>query len=226
MRQTCALNEEKKVFMNKKLLVSAFLFFFIFSSWMLASEKTYIKEFLGFHYSPGYDYEITPDHTLPSGFESVPFLTFYVPPSPKESNAIFFDIFAQVIFKWSGLLDRIAHSKIVLNIISDVIPSDIWVYATNAVLSVWEKNLEGNYDTDFRRSWKRNWRIMERNNLDWFYVESKLGDEVSDERKTKIINDLIDNGFSVEINTEGTIQGVSILIFLTCQVEVTRINKK
>jgi hypothetical protein len=139
MRQTCALNEEKKVFMNKKLLVSAFLFFFIFSSWMLASEKTYIKEFLGFHYSPGYDYEITPDHTLPSGFESVPFLTFYVPPSPKESNAIFFDIFAQVIFKWSGLLDRIAHSKIVLNIISDVIPSDIWVYATNAVLSVWEK---------------------------------------------------------------------------------------
>jgi hypothetical protein len=57
-------------------------------------------------------------------------------------------------------------------------------------------------------------------------VESKLGDEVSDERKTKIINDLIDNGFSVEINAEGTIQGVSILIFLTCQVEVTRINKK
>ena len=210
--------------MNKKLLVSVFLFFFVFSSWMLPGEKTYIKEFLGLYFSPGYDYEFIPkDYRLEESFESGPLLTFDVPPSPK-SKAIHFDIFTHVFFKWSDYIDRNVTFSSWINIISDVIPSGIEVWVSNYLDTVGEKNVGGNYDTSFRRSRKRVWRIMRRDSLDWNVQEG--GEDVSEERELEILNNLIDNGFSVEIYQWGTAQGVLHYIFLTCQIEVTRITRK
>jgi hypothetical protein len=189
--------------MNKKLLVSAFLCFFVFSLGIAAKEEikkgtplrlvTYVyhHEWVA-HYEPQNPYE------LEEGVEFDPFYTFDVPGN-KDREALFFDLRAPIIIYWSDHDSRNVGAIIWFELISDIIPGDIEVWF-------------GKHDGFGETNWARNsglghhvqtykW-IITRDSIESFLIIYKTGGRVPDEIAIPLLNDLIDHGFSCEISIE------------------------
>ncbi len=153
--------------MNKKLLVSVFLCFFVFSSVVLAQEKAKAIEHIVWAEAPYWElsYTFFPDNfTLVERFESDPFLIFHVPAS-KKGETLFFDIFTQAILEFTNHHERVARASVLLRIISDIIPEDFEFINSATVIVIEETNNAGNYDTTGRRSERTIKLIMRSDNV-------------------------------------------------------------
>ncbi len=221
--------------MNKKLLVSVFLCFFVLSLGMVAKEKKgkaptieFLDRIATFSPSPAL-WELTPEPTILTEFQSDTIFSLHVPPSPK-SNALFLDLSAQYFYAWSGYQYRRANGAILLEIKSDVIPEDIEVFTALTIISTSDTNNALNESTTLERSW-RNFRYMIKrdSNGDWFAGQFRVlytsGQKVEDEIAIPIINSLIDNGFDVEIHADGYVRGIKWIELVLLSIEVTRLSK-
>ncbi len=213
--------------MNKKLLISVLLFFFVCSLVMLADEKAQTIEHLVWADTLWEQcfYKEPSNHEELESFVSDPFLTFHVPASPK-SDALFFEFWAQALYKWSGFETRRAKLELNFRIISGDIPDNIEVKIGSTVINVGETNVCGNYDIQGRRSRRYTKLPMRRNSVDWWIVYYKnSGVYVPENITHEILNNLMDNGFDVEVYTVGEIQGVSRINLIPVEFHVTRLSK-
>lgn len=216
--------------MNKKLLVSLFLCFFVFFSVVLAEEeKIKTIEFLVRDTVFPHVFEYIPnDVTAIESFNSGTLLELQVPPSPK-SDAIFFYFNAQYYYEKSSHLNRMASSIIWYNIISDIIPDEYEVKQGMSLLSFSETNNSG--DVSSGRSWRNHRYALKRNSAcaqycgELMVVYKGTMELIPEDIAIPIINALIDNGFSVEIFIEGKIQGLEYLNLLEAHMEISRLSK-
>jgi len=166
------------------------------------------------------------DPTQLEKFNIEPFLTFQVPASPK-SEVLFIEFWAQVLYKWSDFETRRATLSCYLRIISDVIPNNIEVLVPKSVIDVGEKNFAGNYDLQYRRSRRNAKHRISRNGDIWgsWVLYKDSGEHVPTEIAQDIFNRLIDNGFNVEVYSDGRIQGCSVIWLIGVLIEVTRLSE-
>lgn len=212
--------------MNKKLLVSLFLCFFIFSIMIMAEEKGKAKiiEFIGWadtcwHFMYFKTFENPPIKTY---FELEPFLSLNVPASPK-SEAIFFDLWTQLVMWWSGYETRDVTLRILFKIVSDIIPDNIEVLNMYG-LAVNETNNTNNTGRQSIRKYAK--FVMRRDYLDWWKIKYKdTGGYVPDELALSILGKLIDGGFDIEIWAEGDAQGANKIRLAPVTMEVTRLSR-
>ena len=208
---------------SKKGLI-VFLSVFLVLAGTAFAKKTFI-EYLGWYQVPMEDYgfALTPaDDTVMTYYDSAPFLTFSVPASAK-SEAVFIDHFAEALFVCSDFGTRKVECRNRLDIISSAIPADVEVYTERAVARIAETNLSADYDIGYRRSWKRDPVIIRRDSLDWWFVKYiSTGDDVPASDALDILNDILDTGFTVNISTNGFLQGVEDFFLKFCMVTVTR----
>ncbi|UCE21535.1 MAG: hypothetical protein JSV46_04775 [Candidatus Aminicenantes bacterium] len=223
--------------MSKKLLVSVFLCFFVFSLGMIAlekeEEKSTIIELL-FWYSAGRgEYYNKIEFEDPSRIpllESEPILTFHVPPSPK-SDALFFELGSvSMATWWDGYSPLEYNSGLDLWMSSEVIPDDISVYGGGA----WLEGMEIiNHPKPVGRPGKNTWKsILRRDGMlreypdNWFVVYKSTGEPVPKEIANSILNDMMDNGFDVEVTQKLMVEGVKQSWLLHFYIDVTRATKK
>jgi hypothetical protein len=156
-------------------------------------------------------------------FESLPFLTFNVPESPK-STAIFFETRGHALVEWSNLLIDTTEAVcwINLRIISNLIPENIEVGTGAMVVRQVEKNSLPFEDTI--RSWDSRRYVLRKGDVDLWVVRNIASGEVLPEIDAKaILKKLIENGFKVEVWANGTVQGVKS-VWIMANVHVTRIS--
>ncbi len=217
--------------MNKKLLVSVLLFFFVFSLGVIAQEKEKaptIEYLFWYHSGRGeyYNHTVLDDPGI-LRFRSEPLLTFNVPPSPK-SDTIFFEIgsLSDVVW-WSGYSPQRFWSSLYFEIFSEDIPD---FYATIGC------NLEGDaavtHPERSVRPGKNNYKLILRRDSvlrefpDWWIVRYvSTGERVSNEIANSVLNDFIDNGYDVEVSVGGETEGVKEFELLSFYIEVTRLSK-
>lgn len=216
--------------MNKKILVSVLLCFFIFSLGLLAKEKATILENLVWVETPRDQYILLSspvDDTVLQQFKSDTFLAFDVPASP-QSDAIFFEFFVQPIVWWTNYIKRFALSYINFRIINpNIIPDYVEVLGIKSVGIGRESNPNGIYETTSTRE-NTAWKLaMRRNSYGaCWYIRNKITkEEVPDNIAQNILNSLIDSGFNVEVYSDGSVQGVSDFILYPVCIQVTRLSK-
>jgi len=153
-----------------------------------------------------------------------PFMMISVPPSPK-SDALFFRPQLKGSFKKAFSEYRKASCYLNMIFISDLIPSNIEVFMWIDLYKLDEHNLGGSYDLS-RISVHREPKVMlKRNKVGWWNVVYKTGGRVPEQEAIPIINNLIENGFEVEINYDGFIQGIEQVLLGPFWIEVTRVSK-
>ncbi len=212
--------------MNKKILVSVFLCLFLSSFTMLAEEKLQVIEHVFWDEEVlfNYTYLETPDYRE---YESDTLFAFQVPPSPK-SKAIFFDFGCQShIFWYGGYTPRLYDSRLKINIISDVIPDNIIFYNTCGMESVTHELLpmDGRPNkTTYKMAMRRDDFLLA--SYPSWNVEYVSGENVPNEIANNILNDLIDNGFDVEVLVIGKTEGVEEYVIISAWMHVTRALKK
>ena len=225
--------------MQKRLLVSVVVVLFILAIGGLAQgivfeekdkEKILVYEHLNWTQT-GYG-EVILDTRLetpnPYSFESGPFMTFNVPPSPK-ATALFFELWGQSIHYWvTGYSPQTFYALVTMKLVSNLIPNGINVYMLHGLTGI-----RGIYHDNFQSDRnKRNWKVilrrdsMLRQYTDWWDIRYDNGSRVPKEQAQVILNDLIDNGFDVEISLSGDMEGVRRFFFYSFQAEVTRLVKK
>lgn len=216
--------------MNKKLVVSVLLCLFVFSLGALAEEKAKASIIEHLVWADTGNVFITveiEDYTIRKSFETEPFLRFHVPASPK-SEALFFDVFTQILFRWSDFEERRLTAVNRLRIISDAIPENITVFTGKVIYETSETNFTHNFSRHKERAMARCKFNMRRNAVDWWWVENlETGERVPDSEALLFWEKLIDNGFDVEVFAWGTTLGVKEYIcFIPVTIEVTRLSKK
>ena len=210
--------------MNKKLLVLLFLCFFVLSIMIMAEEKGKAKiiEFIGWADTCWQLY--FKEFTNPSDrtyYYLEPFLSLNVPASPK-SEAIFFDLWTQLLIWWSDCKTRDVELYIIVDIISDVIPDNVEVFNWYA-LDIYETNYAKNTGTQLKRKYMK--LIMRRDHLDFWRIKYKdTGEYVPDEVAISILGKLIESGFDIEIWADGFAQGANKIRIAPVTMEVTRIS--
>jgi hypothetical protein len=219
--------------MNKKLLISVLLCFFVFSLGAIAEEKKATEaptiELL-FWYSMGRgEYPtILFDSPIIQRYESDSISTFHVPASPK-SEAIFFEFGCQaIVYWWDGYIRQQFWSSPYMRMLSEVIPDDISVQYGTGLL----KNHDLTHDYSSHRTDKHSYKIILRRDgmlrefpelVDVRYVST--GERVPDEIANSILNDLMDNGFDIEVFMKGEVEGVTKIWLIMFYIEVTRLSK-
>jgi len=194
---------------------------------MLAGEKgkTKIIEFIGwadtcwdFMYFKEFE-----DPSIKTYFELEPFLSLNVPASPK-SEAIFIDLWTQLVMWWSGYETRDVELVVLFKIISDVTPDNIEVLNMYG-LAIAETN---NTNNTGRQSIRKYFKfIMRRDHLDWWRIKYKdTGGYVPDKVALSILDKVIDGGFDIEIWVEGHAQGANRIRLAPVTMQVTRLSKK
>ena len=223
--------------MNKKILVSVFLFFFVFSSVMWAQvqitekgDKASAIEHIVWA-STGRDIPFDLgdlDVTVETTYESDPFLTFTVPANPKR-DILFFELWAQFAVNWSAHDRREAVGYIIFRLISDAIPANVDVYMVWGVFGENTTNFAGDYPSSSPNGLKRyknSTKIcLRKNHYDWWFVEED-GEYLEEEDAVPYLNTLIDEGFEVEVWARVDVKGVNRIFPITINVEVTRLSKK
>lgn len=220
--------------MNKKLLVSVLLFCFVFSSIMLAQKGEaksieHLLWILGGRSGIGY-YFYPNDFTSRENFESDPLMTFHVPAS-KNYDALFFQTWATAQVVWekdSPVYERAVRAFFYLRIISPLIPNNIDIFGGGSVIATAESKADGIYEKKGLRDTRYRKFILTRDNVDYWYVmDTVSGEYINDDGLIfPILNNLIDNGFDVEVFTEGFIQGARYFtLFPFFSIEVTRLWK-
>ncbi len=220
--------------MNKKLLVSVLFFLFIFSSVTLVKGAQKIEHLVwAWGGRSGCAYEFYPnDYTEEEDFKSDPFMTFHVPAS-KNYYALFFQTWATAQVSWKQnspgpVQDRKVRAFVYLRIISPLISNDIEVLGGGSVIATAEARADGIYDSKGLRETCYRKFILRRDNVDFWYVWDTVSEQYiyDDGIIIPILNSLIDNGFDVEVYTEGSIQGASrFVLFPWVTIEVTRLWK-
>lgn len=222
--------------MNKKLLVSVIFLFFTLSVGIVAKDNPKIVKQLAFAqtqpYSWGWEYyprnymtyEELPDENI---------LIFHVPASP-DSKAIFFETWSSADVKWTTWRTRSVHLGISLRIISPYIPNEIELELGMGCAFSVEKNEQGYIDYGYQRFPRSLKMIMSRDSIGWWRMYYRDTCQfVPAVIAIPILNDLINKGFDVEVNTgmkgeiftKGNIQGAEyIRLFL--MVEVTGVPGK
>lgn len=229
--------------MNKKAFIVGVSVFLLASSLAIAQvvefddrdrdrgrEKELIYQHLNWAYT-GYG-EMILDTRLDSpdtySFESSPFITFSVPPSPK-AEALFFELWGQSHHYWHiGYFPQKFYAHAKMNIVSDLIPDGINVYLINTLTEIFGISHESLQRDRNKATGKF---IMRRDSLlreypDWWYVRYDDGTVVPGELAQSILNSLMDNGFDVELSVAGYAECVRRFFFYAFQVEVTRLVKK
>lgn len=211
--------------MNKKLWVLVSLFFAV-SSGSLAQDggaKT-IEHLVWADTLRENAFDLTiAEYPERTEFESLPFLTFNVPASPK-SAAIFFETRGHALVEWSNYLIDTTEAVcwINLRIISNLIPENIEVGTGAMVVRQVEKNSLPFEDTI--RSWDSREYVLRKGHVDWWVVRNISTGEVLSEKDAKaLLTKLINNGFKVEIWANGIVQGVKS-VWMMANVHVTRIS--
>ncbi len=223
--------------MNKKLLVSVLLCFFVFSSGMLAKEKAkaptieFLDRIAVYNPDPAlWKLDIPDDLFAITEFISDTVISLHVPASPG-SDALFFELSAQFWYGWDTHLWRQAYGSIYQEIKSNIIPPGIDVYAATNVIDIGETNYAEN-ETKVRERGRQSSKYMMKrdSNGDWFAGQFRVFDTeseeiVDDEIAIPIINSLIDNGFDIEIYTKGYVWGIDWIKLVFISIEVTRLSK-
>ncbi len=214
--------------MNKKLLVSVFLCFFILTLGMFAQKKeegvkTY--EFLLRADVWGGLWELEPtDLVNPTEVYSETYHLGHVPPSPK-TEAIFFDYVSMFHFSWTNLeLRRVGLGADIVcssdNIPAYEIRSGAWYIVKG------ETNCSPYGPTGTDRQGFSDRYPMWRDRHDWWVVVYKgTGVRVPEEEAIPIINKFMDNGFDIGYRVRAYFHGVSWVSLQFFGLEVTRLSK-
>jgi hypothetical protein len=196
---------------------------------LAAADKPPVIEHLAWgsagSYSQGAYVVAISDPNLRTDFVSPVLISFSVPKS-KGSPALFFEIYAHFWYRLAGTSTWDGQGGIFWEFLSNDIPADIEV--TNA-LGVLELHLTNNsLDEAFERSRvSRTWKmILRRDSLDFSRIRYKgTNTDVPQDEALAIINKLIDNGFDVQVWTEGYVQGFRSVMLNPLNIEVTRLSK-
>jgi len=176
-------------------------------------------------YSQGAYVVTISDPNLRTDFVSPTLISFSVPKS-KGSPALFFEIYAHFWYRLAKTSTWDGRGGIFLGILSNDIPADIEV--TNAI-GVLELHMTNNsLDEGFERSRAPRTckMILRRDSLDFWMIKYKGTDtDVPQDDALAIINKLIDNGFDVQVWTEGYVQGFRSVMLNPLNIEVTRLSK-
>lgn len=215
----------------KKLFIISIIISVLLISSLTTAEEVKIVEFLGLYIVPDitpltdYIYKFVPnDVTQRETFISDTFLSFQVPASPK-SDGIKLDYYVLANYKWSTHFNRRAIHKIRFNVVSNVIPINVEIYYHSMIYGWIGTNNAGDYS--YSRAMKRHFSHIRRNNLcNWQVKYKSSGDYVPEDQAFEILNNLIDRGFSIEIQTEGEMQGMERYTLWHIKVELLRITKK
>jgi hypothetical protein len=162
------------------------------------------------------------DPTAPLDFQLSPFLSFHVPAS-KASQALFFDCWGQVLYRWSTYQEHRVSATPVLRLRSNEIPANIDIYSAFGVMTVGESNNAADQSLAPSRQARYMRFILRRDQVDWWYVVDKTtGAQVPDAVAVPILDALMDDGFDVEVSAIGTVRGVSSLQFFPVTIGVQR----
>ncbi len=216
--------------MNKKLLISVLLCFFIFSMGSLAKEEGKAKtiEFLAredLWSLDGLLYFEPSNIGERQGFNKV-LLELQVPPSPK-CDALFIFLDTKYGYAWGPVQSWNALGGIRISLTSPSVPEGILVRTWIAIVGKSETN--NTYDTGNDMS-PRNFRFMLKRDcisdaLGWLVYYEETGEPVPENEAIHIINDLIDNGFNAEFLGYVWVQGMEWIKLDYITVEVTRLSK-
>jgi hypothetical protein len=169
------------------------------------------------------------DPSVRTSFVSPVLLSFNVPPSPK-SPAVFLEIWGQYIFNWSPGSIRICRPVINFKITSPAIPNIEFTQGYGVPPVYDETNYAGDhaYLTDFGDRHKGYIKMpLIRGSLVWWWVLDKnTGKRPPDNEILAYIDQIIDNGFTVELWASGSVQGMNRIQAFAFQAEVTRLSKK
>jgi hypothetical protein len=161
-------------------------------------------------------------------FNSGPFLTFNVPPSPK-AEALFFEVWGQSVhYWWVGYSPQQFSGRVEIQLVSSRIPAGITVYCYYGITGIYGITHDSQTPDRSKRSGKFILRrdSMLREYIDWWDIYNADGSRVPRDQAQIIVNDLIDNGFDVEISVTGFAEGVKKFFFYGFCVETTRLVKK
>jgi hypothetical protein len=161
-------------------------------------------------------------------FNSDPFLTFKVPPSSK-AEALFFEVWGQSIhYWWVGYSPQQFSGRVNIKLVSSRIPAGVTVYCHYGITGIYGITHESEIADRSKRSGKFILRrdSMLREFIDWWDILDADGSRAPRDQAQIIVNDLIDNGFDVEISVEGFAEGVKQFLFYGFTVETTRLVKK
>ena len=217
--------------MNKKLLGAAIICIFMSALGLGAQEKVYVYEHLAWAQTGlgKYILDTLLDNPAKFVFESGPFLSFSVPPSPK-AQAIFFEFWGQSLHRWwVGYTPQSFSAVVKFKFISDLIPAVIEVYYAHGLTEI--VGITHSSSASDRN--KRNWKVILRRDSmlreytdGWDIRYTSTGEKVPNDIAQGILNELIDKGFNVEVSLSGDCQGIKEFTFYAFQVEVTRLVKK
>jgi hypothetical protein len=225
--------------MNKKALAFLFLFFFLVSSAWFAQvgvtnkmENVRLVEHLYHYYSGNGEYNkyavILDDPSL-QWYESDPICSFHVPPSKKSDVIVFEYGFAAIAFLWRGHPQHMFWCNYSLKIISTAIPADISIQGGLGMV----KDFSPASDLILLRTDKHSFKqVLRRDGMirefpDWWDVRYiSTGGLVPYEISNSILNDVMDDGFDVEISYYGEVEGVTKIWPAIYFIDVTRIIKK
>ncbi len=204
--------------MNKKLLISVLLFFFVFTLGALANEKAKTIEFLVWKELDFSNWIIFELNVAPENFDEKtyittdPFMIVHIPPSP-DSETLFFRLQYQGYFKKTYSVERGASVMLYGKVISDVIPPSIEVLIPSGLYYFEEQNVGGNYDSGPSQIRREPKLILTRDSASWWKVVDESGGWVPDEEAIPILNSLIDSGFDIEFYYSGWIKRIWIILF-------------
>lgn len=218
--------------MKKKLFVLVTVCLLMAASWGLCQEKEKVQviEHLGYVNTGQWLYNEF--HQVPtySEFNVEPFITLHVDSSPK-AEAIFIEFWGQTGYTWNATSStgsaQMLSVSCIIKLISPLIPDNIEVITTYGLageFSIQHIESPPGLQERVKRSWKFS---LDRQSLGWWivrYIDSHIS--VPTDQAQIILNDLIDNGFDLELSAEGYTDGVKWFLLYAFQVEVTRLVKK
>ena len=218
--------------MNKKLLVSVFLCFFVLSLGVAekkeeAKAKT-IELLLRTDLLVGFNavlWGLEPDNfeDLTEGTSDI-YNLGYVLPSPK-SDALYFGVWGFVSYKWAPHHLKRAWVGIKYSIISSDIPDGIEVYFWGNYPRWAHTDNALNESMSTEEYWFTDKVQLVRNEKNYWQVRDiDTGISVPPEKAVRIINKIIDNGFDIQFQVEAEAQGLYWISLSWIAFEVTRVS--
>jgi len=201
-----------------------FACFFVFSAGSMFAQNGKPMMFLGFGGAfADLSYTYVPDEPATmTYFQSNVKGAFPVAAAPN-CGAIIVDCMAGYGWQWSGGPNRFAYGAIKVRMKSAVIPSGIEVWQAVTVAYADEPNLAGEVNSA-RAYNSAKWIILrdvhDPYNGRGMYVKYSDGCDVPEATALRIINDLMDNGFEMQILAYGQVRAASSISFRTYSIAV------
>lgn len=215
----------------KKSIVTGFLIFFVFSIGIIADEIPKVVKQLVYAQTPplnwGFEYYPT-NYMVDEVIGDETTMTFSVP-ALTSGREIFFETWTTTDIRWTTWNNRVVGFGIWLRVISPIIPNGIELELGIGCANHEERNAQGYIDFGFQRFPRCLKYPLRRDSVGvWRMYYKDPFRLVPEEIAIQILNDLINNGFDVEVNTQArgdlftksTIQGAEFLK-LHMMVEVT-----